>query len=198
MELDDLKQAWHEPSNFSQPNNNNIMELTLKKSQAPLAALTMKFRRQLLGVPVLAGIAIYHFRTKPELFDNPAVWVLYGLCLLLAAYFCYNYYIVKHLQDPAKSIKENFELQVKKLDTSFKWYQAAGMIYCVSIPIAIEAWMIFGTTSGFTPWSNVHLLIRMLLYITGAAAIYLCSRKWFQKQYGDHMKNLRDLVAQLQ
>ncbi len=198
MELDNLKQTWQESSNILKPLNNNTMELIQNKSYGPLASLISKFKTQLLSIPLFIGLFIYQLVTKPQLFQSPSIWVLYLIGLVLSIYFVYNYLLASKLQNPSESVKFNMEIQLKKLETGFKWFRVVAAIFYILIPVALELALYFNIEKDFQEWGQVNIYIRVLTYIAGFVFMKLLSKRWFKKEYGEHLQNLKRLIEQMQ
>jgi hypothetical protein len=197
MELDNLKQTWQESSTISKPLNNKIMELIQSKSYGPLASLISKFKNHLLAIPLFIGLVIYQIITKPQVFENPSIWVLYSIGMVLSIYFVYNYLLASKLQNPSDAIKQNMELQIKKLESSFKWFRIAITVYYFLIPVALELALYFNIEKNFQEWGQVSIYIRALTYIAGFVFMILLSKRWFKREYGEHLQNLKRLIEQM-
>lgn len=198
MELDNLKQTWQESSNISKPLKNNTMDLIQNKSYGPLASLISKFKTQLLAIPLFIGLVIYQLSTKPQLFHSPSIWVLYSIGLMLSIYFVYNYLLASKLQNPSDAVKHNMEVQLKRLETGFKWFHIVASIFYVLIPVALELALYFNIEKDFQEWGQVSIYIRVLTYIAGFVFMILLSKRWFKKEYGEHLQNLKRLIEQMQ
>jgi hypothetical protein len=198
MELENLKQTWQESSNISKPLNTNTMELIQNKSYGPLASIISKFKTQLLALPLLIGLFIYQLITKPQLFHSPAIWILYSIGIMLSIYFIYNYSLVSNLQKPSDAVKLNMEVQIKKLESSFKWFRIVASVYYLLIPIALELALYFNIEKDFQQWGQVNIFIRIVTYAAGFVFMILLSKRWFKREYGEHLQSLKRLIEQMQ
>lgn len=198
MELDEVKKTWQNATLSFHSKNNNVMELIQNKSYGPLSELIKKFKKQLITIPAAIGLLIYQLIRKPHLFQSPSIWILYSLCFILSIYFAYNYYVAIKLQHPGEAVKINMELQLKKLQSSFKWYRIAAAIYYLLIPVAIELALKYKIEKDFASWGNVDIYVRMLTYIAGIPILWLLSRRWFKAQYKIHLDQLHTLIGQMQ
>lgn len=198
MELESLKQKWQESSIISEPLNYNTMELIQNKSHGPLASLISKFKTQLLAVPLFIGLIVYQLIFKPELFSGPSIWVLYSLGAALSSFFTYNYFLANRLQNPSYAVKNNMEIQLKKLETGFLRMRILASVIYLLIPVALECALYFNIERDFQEWGQVRIFIRVLTYIAGFSFLILLSKRWFNKEYGEHLQNLKRLVGQMQ
>lgn len=198
MELDNLKQTWQESSKSSKPLKANTMELIQNKSYGPLASLISKFKTQLLAIPVFVCLIIYQVITKPQLFLSPSIWILYSIGLILSVFFVYNFLLASKLQSPSDAIKKNMEAQIKKLETGFTWFHIITSIFYILLPVALELALYFKIEKDVLLWAQVSIYIRVLTYIAGFVFMLSLSKRWFNNEYGDHLKNLKRLIEQMQ
>ena len=197
MELNDLKQSWSETTQSQSPLKNNIMDMIKSKSYGPLAVLELKFKKQIWGLPAMTVLIIIQFYRHSEMLKNPAIWFLYATGIILCVYFLYNYLVVKKLQNPQFTVKENIESQIHKLENSFKWYRIFVTAIYILVPIGLELATQYKLQMGFEQWYTVNILIRIVIYIAAFVAMYFINQRWFHLLYGQHFSNLKKLAEQL-
>ncbi|MEP6675003.1 MAG: hypothetical protein ABJA78_07605 [Ferruginibacter sp.] len=197
MELENLKSLLNESAlKDHATKKNNIMELIQNKSKGPLAALEAKLKWNFYLFPVFI-IFIIDFIKKPEHIHRPSIWMVIILLFVTFCDFTYNYFIVKSIQRKDATVTGSMLKQIRKLEASFKWHNNFLKIYLVIIVVLLEIIMFYHIEKDFEPWYAVSIWIRIVVYIPLIAVADFFNRSSFQKQYGQHLANLKKLAAQL-
>ncbi len=197
MELNDLKQNWNKTTLSQSPSKNNVMNIIKSKSNGPTSILESKFKKQLWALIALPVLIAVQFYKTPLMLNNPAIWFLYSLGFISGFHILYNYLIVKKLQHPQFSVKENVETQITRLENSFKMFRIFMSLVYILVPVGLELVIKYNLQTGLEQWYGVNLPIRLLVYVGGLIGMYFLSRRWFQSTYGRLLSNLKNLAEQL-
>lgn len=195
MELDNLKQSWNRQSQQNlKPSANDFMELIHNKSYGPIANLKNKFKLQLLAFPAFVAVIIYDFIKKPALLNDVTMWFFIAAVIALTGYFRFNYTIINRLGKADKPVKETIEKDIAILENGFKKYFIAARIVLALFFILSEVLMHFHKLPDFESWYAYSLPIRIAAYTALFIFHYFLGKYTFQKQYGQHLALLKDLL----
>lgn len=198
MELENLKEMWGQRSQEDfKSYNSNFMELIHDRNYGPVATLKNKFWRQITIFPLALCVIIYVFIKNPELLNNILMWVLVAVMFALAAFYWFNYTIVKKLQNTNSSVKESIEKNISTLENGFKKYLLARRILYVIFVIFLEILMYFHREPDYESWYSVSVYFRVLVYILGFFIIHFLAKFSYKKQFGQHISYLRDLLNKM-
>lgn len=195
MELDQLKENWNrESAEDMELVNKNIMELIQHKSYSPVAILKRKFSIQLLIFPMLVGIVFYKFTKNPELITDFTFWFFILFCFAFACFFWFNYSIVNRLQNSHDNVKAAIVNDITILEKGFKKYFIVSRIIFVLFIIILEVLIYNHKLPDFENWYSYALPVRILGYILVLIFQYFLAKFSFQKQYGQHISFLKNLL----
>ena len=197
MELDDLKQSWKQSTDNLKPLNKNIMYTITNKQYGPLAELKRKFRKPMILVPFIALFGIFNAQRMKAPMGETISWLLIALSITAFGYFFYSYNIIKNLENITTNVKENFEKQVIKLETSFKVRLIVIRSIFVAFIIALELQMQFSEVV-LTKWATVSIGIRLLVYAAFLALIFIMTHLIVKYKYKKQIGYLKQLVEQMQ
>jgi hypothetical protein len=195
MELDNLKQAWNKQDrkDVTIPVN-NMMELIHYKSKAPLAELKRRIRIQLLFAPVVVVIFTGRLITSPELMHDMMIWFFIIVFLALTGYFWFNYRIINRLQKTGPAVKEVIEKDIHTLENGIRKFFIIKNIILIFLAILLEVLMHFHQIPYMEEWYANSIFIRIGLYICLIIFAILVGKYSFNKQFGQHIAFLKELL----
>ena len=197
MELDELKEMADTTTNNYTPLNNNIMELISHKSQGALAPLAQKIKMGLFPFPITAVLFAVLFITNAQAYHSNLNWML--LCILLIEFInlLFNYGLVKKLQDPSGSTRENLIAKINRLQKSFKRQFLITVCLYAAMAIVLEITMYYHADANFSGWFTTPMGLRLCFYVVFLVIQFMLKKHFYKKQFGKHLEELEHLFQQL-
>jgi len=197
MELDELKELADSTTNNYTPLNNNIMELISHKSQGALAQLAQKIKMGLFPFPIIAVLFAAMFITNSQAFHSLLNWMLLGILFIEFINLLFNYGLVKKLQDPSGSTKENLIAKINRLQRSFKRQFLITFCLYAAMAIVLEITMYHHADANFSGWFTTPMVLRISLYAVFLVIQFMLKKYFYKKQFGKHLEELEHLFQQL-
>ena len=198
MELDDLKNIVDTSTNNYKPINNNIMELISHRSQSTLSDLAQKIKIGLIPFPLTVLWFSAGFIADPLAFRSFLKWLLLFILFIEFIYSIFTYGLVKRLQNPIGSTKENFLSKINRLKISFQKQFLITLCLYSLLTIALEIAMYYNADANFTAWYKTPVLLRISCYIVFLIIQLILKRHFFKKQFGEFLETLDNLIREFQ
>ncbi len=196
MELDDMKQTWKNTDESFKPQAYQLTELLKSKMNTPLDNLKKKYRNQLILLPIAVVILLVTLILKPELHYNLLIWMGIFTLLLITFNEYRNYNIVSKMQEVNGSLKQNLENYLKILEENSKAYLIAASVYLLFFIIVLEITMCYDQHQVYEGLHQINVGLRIVIYATAFILQPFISRYFFNIQYGQYIKHLRNLLDQ--
>ncbi len=196
MELDDLKNIVDTSTRSYKPVNNNIMELLSHKSQNSLSGLAQKIKIGLIPFPLTVLWFSAGFVTDPLAFRSLLRWLLLFILFIEFIYSIFTYELVKRLQNPTGSTKENFLSKINSLKISFKRQYLITLCLYSLLAIALEIAMYYNADANFSMWYKMPMLLRIFCYIVFLIIQQILKKHFFKRQFGEYLEKLDNLIQQ--
>ncbi|HZH63608.1 MAG TPA: hypothetical protein VEY10_01865 [Flavisolibacter sp.] len=198
MELDDLKKSWN-----SQPiqtnKNTNIMELIQHKSGGPVAALKRGFKAQMrimLLMPLFIFIA--NSMNAEGLLKSILFWSYVVFCVLVVAFFYFDYRIATRMEVMEGAVKANLEKQTLLLEKRLRWKMIGLPIAMLFFILLVEVLPYVQHYKMLNTWHNLSPFIRFGAYAFLLLFQYVVSRRINERRFGAHLRHLKELVKEMQ
>lgn len=198
MELDSLKEMWKEASDRVMPVPANILSMLQKKSQRPIAKMKRNLWWECVTVIVLYTAAIvYYFVAWHGQYRE------LGILLFLTGVFCLFYYwrkyrLLSSMECVSCEVKSNMNRQLGMLEKYVRFYFISGTAL-TPICYFVAGFIVIYKTPGkltLNPGTSFYVIfIAVGILIT--VAVYYLNRWYVHKLYGQHVKKLQDIVAQM-
>ena len=197
MELDNLKEAWkgHTVKNAAD-SNEQILSMLQKKSQRPIAKMKRNLFRELITIMVIyTATIIYYFSANHGKF-----WEVAVMLLVIGVLFLFYYYrknkLLNEMECVACEVKSNLQRQVSTLEKYVRFYFLAGIILT---PLAYFAtgFIVLYNSPGITMNTRSYILFIGSGIVMNILLYFL--NKWYvNKLYGQHVKQLKELLKQME
>jgi len=197
MELDDLKKMADLATENYKPVNNNTMELINHKSQGTLAQLAQKIKMGLFPFPITVVLFSIVFSTNVQAFRSVLMWMLLGILFIEFINLLFNYGLVKKLQDPSGTTKENLITKINRLQKSFKKQSLITFILYALMALVLEMVMYAHADANFTGWFKIPMALRISFYFVFVIIQFMLKKHFYKKQFGRHLEKLKHLYQQL-
>ena len=195
MELDDLKNIVDTSTSNYKPIN-NILEVISHKSQNSLAGLAQKIQIGLIPFPLTVLLFSAGFIADPLAFRSLLKWLLLFILFIEFIYSVFTYGLVKKLQNPLGSTKENFLSKINRLKISFKQQFLITLCLYSLLAIALEIAMYYNADANFRIWYKTPVLVRIFCYIVFLIIQQILKKHFFKKQFGEYIRDLDNLIGQ--
>ena len=191
MELDQLKQRWHQADNNTTPNFRNIFN---RRDQGPIASLKRNFRRQII---VLALVFFLFARQLHDrvLYEN-VFFMWYACCaLLLCAFFYINLQLVRRLENTDNNMIAYIKNEVALLEKRMQWQRWFVRFTIAALIVLLEVLPYFSDERMLQKWHNVSLIIRIAVYAALLLFQYFVKNMIAHRRYGQHIERLKEILA---
>lgn len=197
MELDDLKQSWKNENQQYQKSDYDLNDILAKKIDNPLNALRLKYKKQLILLPIAAVILIIMNFVEPALRYNAMIWIAIPLLLLQTFRYYLNYKtVLKMLQPDDSGVKQRLEENLKMLkEDSNRDLQFLRLILIVFIA-ATELTIYYDLLPAYQSIKTVGLPIRAGVYVLLFFVQPYISKYFFNLHFGQYINRLQELVDQ--
>ena len=198
MELDDLKNMMDASTSIYKPSNNDTMELINNKSHGPLAMLEGKLKTALFLFPLTALLFVGVFINNSLAYHSLIMWLLLAILFIEFISSLFNYGIVKGLQKPTGNTKENMIAKIAMLDRGFRRHFVINTCLYVAMAVVLEIAMFYHMEKNYEEWYSLPFLLRIACYIGFLIFQFFLKKYFYKKQFGQYLKELNNLVQQLQ
>lgn len=197
MELDNLKEAWQgQTATVGKDSNEQILSILQKKSQRPIARMRRNLLVELILIVVIYTATIIYYTAT----HDGRYWEIALLLLIVGLIFVLYYYrknkLLKEMECVACEVRSNLERQVKTLEKYVRLYFIAGTVLTPLSYFTAGIIAAYRTPSGPIPGSLKYLFIGIGLIITVGG--YFLNKWYVNKLYGQHVRKLRQLLAQME
>jgi len=205
MELDDMKNIWHDKSGET-TGPDKIAAMLSRRSHNPIEKMRRNLRMELLIMIVMVGgVAIYYFIAFKSEYSIIG-WAYALLLVLFGYYFFRKNRLLREMQCSSCRIKSNLELQLRMLERYVRFYLLSGtaivpilfiflgIVLYHKKPALISKTILYPSSTN-PVWK--FLLAWLILLIVSTAIIWVLNRGYVNKLYGRHIEKLKQLVLQL-
>ena len=201
MELDHLKNSWTNVSADLTRNEFDIIAATKKEMESPLANLKRVSKRQTVVLPVLFAFLMVMTTKVPEMKNQLLIWMALILLPLITIYYYFNIRLINKLENNEGTVKNDIQRKVKQLISNNKLYlnltRAAILVLVVVTELLIQNDNM-GLIPGLEVIKSIVLPFRLLIY-TGVVGIhYILTRYTFNLYFGQYLKRLKGLLAEME
>ena len=196
MELDDMKQRWHQST--EQTTKLNIEKMIQHKSSSPVSALKNVFRKQIMIMAVLPIMLILTNLNNPQaVFTSILFWSYVAFCCATVTFAGYNYRIVRKMETMTERVRANIEQQVTLLEKR-KRMELIGLRIMLLIFIALtEIVPYIQHYRMLDYWHSLPLSLRVSSYATLVLVQYFINRRLSEQRVGRHIVYLKRLVKEM-
>ena len=208
MELDSLKEIWKQ-SGVKEPAasaSDEIVAMLNKSSRSPIARMKRNVLAEVILLIVLFGsAAIFYFIAFNGRFSSIA-WVYISIAAVCSFYYYCKWKLLDNMQCLICQVKSNLTRQVKMLDKYIYFYTLFSTILTPLVFIFLGVLFYFKFPEGsFKPVFPPRAEITMTTWLGWLGALALLTiiawvaYRWYVKRlYGQHIQQLKRLVAQLE
>lgn len=204
MELDSLKSVWQQDTSASvkarQKADAEILEMTAKKSQSPIARMLRNMGKELLAVLIIYNLTIVYYVAE---YGN-RYWEIVLMLILLEVFFVIYYYRTRRLLKTMLCIqcevRSSLRSQVRTLEQYIRFYFIAGNVvtpvaYFLSGLIVLEKSSKSIGLSHYSAWFYAGF-IGFGIVIT--FLVYRLNIWYVHKLYGRHVERLKSLLKEIE
>lgn len=197
MELDDLKQGWKNEDQLYKRPAYDLNGILAKKADDPLNSLKMKYKKQLVVLPLVTGLLIVMGLIKPELQQSAFIWLAIVLLLLSIYNYYRNYKTVLLMQEPEDiSIRERLETYLSMLQRSGTQQLQFLRLFLVLFIAALEWSLYYSLIPAYQEWQQVMIPVRITVYAVMLLIQPYLSKYFFNLNFGRYISRLQDLLDQ--
>lgn len=197
MELDDFKQDWKKSGEQYQTPHYNLNDLLVSQSSGPLSALKKKYKKQVILLPIAAGLLGLVMAQKPILQQSAFIWFIIPVLLLLAAMYYRDYRLILNMeQTNTNALRNSIQENVTLLKGNAKQQLLFTRILLVAFILILEATMYYQHTVDFNFWQAITLPIRLAIYALILLIQPYITKYFFNLSFGQYIKHLEKLLDQ--
>lgn len=201
MELDNLKNSWNSISVDLNSNKFDVVTATKKEMESPLSNLKAMSKRQLITLPMLIVFLAVMTATVPDMKKQLLVWMAFIILPLTTIYYYFNLKLINNLENSEGAVKNDFQRKVKQLISNNNLYlnltRAAILILVITTEILIQN-NNMGLIPGIEMMKSLMLPLRLLIYAGVMGVHYVVSRYSFNLYFGQYLKRLKGLLAEME
>lgn len=201
MELDNFKNSWNSISVDLNSNEFDVVSATKKEMESPLSDLKIMSKRQLITLPLLIVFLAVMTATVPDMKKQLLVWMAFIVLPLTTIYYYFNLKLINNLEKSEGAVKNDFQRKVKQLISNNNLYltltRAAILILVVTTEILLQN-NNMGLIYGIEIMKSIILPLRLLIYAGVIAVHYVVSRYSFNLYFGQYLKRLKGLLAEME
>ncbi|QNN42418.1 hypothetical protein [Pedobacter roseus] len=201
MELDNFKNSWNSISVDLNSNEFDVVSATKKEMESPLSNLKIMSKRQLITLPLLIVFLAVMTATVPDMKKQLLVWMAFIVLPLTTIYYYFNLKLINNLENSEGAVKNDFQRKVKQLISNNNLYlnltRAAILILVVTTEILLQN-NNMGLIYGIEIIKSIILPLRLLIYAGVIAVHYVVSRYSFNLYFGQYLKRLKGLLAEME
>lgn len=201
MELDHLKNSWNSISADLNSNEFDVLTATKKEMESPLNDLKAMSKRQLITLPLLIVFLAVMTTIVPDMKNQLLVWMAFIVLPLTTIYYYFNLKLINSLENSEGAVKNDFQKKVKQLISNNNLYlnltRATILILIVTTEILIQN-SNMGLIPGIEMMKSLMLPLRLLIYAGVMGVHYIVSRYTFNRYFGQYLKRLKGLLAEME
>jgi len=201
MELDNFKNSWNSISVDLNSKEFDVVSATKKEMESPLSDLKIMSKRQLITLPLLIVFLAVMTATVPDMKKQLLVWMAFIVLPLTTIYYYFNLKLINNLENSEGAVKNDFQRKVKQLISNNNLYlsltRAAILILVVTTEILLQN-NNMGLIPGIEIMKSLMLPLRLLIYAGVIAVHYVVSRYSFNLYFGQYLKRLKGLLAEME
>ena len=201
MELDNFKNSWNSISVDLNSNEFDVVSATKKEMESPLSDLKIMSKRQLITLPLLIVFLAVMTATVPDMKKQLLVWMAFIVLPLTTIYYYFNLKLINNLEKSEGAVKNDFQRKVKQLISNNNLYlsltRAAILILVVTTEILLQN-NNMGLIPGIEIMKSFMLPLRLLIYAGVMGVHYIVSRYSFNLYFGQYLKRLKGLLAEME
>lgn len=201
MELDNLKNSWNSISVDLNRNEFDVVTATKKEMESPLSDLKTMSKRQLITLPLLIVFLAVMTGTVPDMKNQLLVWVAFIVLPLTTVHYYLNLKLINNLENSEGAVKNDFQRKVKQLINNNNLYlnltRTAILILVVITELLIQN-NNMGLIPGIEVMKSIILPLRLLIYAGVIGLHYVLSRYSFNLYFGQYLKRLQGLLAEME
>jgi len=201
MELDNLKSSWNSVSVDLNRNEFDIVSATKKEMESPLNNLKTMSKRQLITLPLLLVFLAVMTGIVPDMKGQLLVWMAFIVLPLTTVYYYFNLKLISNLENNEGAVKNVFQRKVKQLISNNNLYLYLTRAALVTLVVATE-FLIQNNHMDLIPGiemiKTVMLPLRLLIYAGAIGVHYVLSRYAFNLYFGQYLKRLKKLLAEME
>ncbi len=201
MELDNFKNSWNSISVDLNSNEFDVVSATKKEMESPLSNLKIMSKRQLITLPLLIVFLAVMTATVPDMKKQLLVWMAFIVLPLTTIYYYFNLKLINNLEKNEGAVKNDFQRKVKQLISNNNLYltltRAAILILVVTTEILLQN-NNMGLIPGIEVMKSLILPLRLLIYAGVMGVHYVVSRYSFNLYFGQYLKRLKGLLAEME
>jgi hypothetical protein len=198
MELDDLKESWHQ-TGVQKNKNTNIMELIRQKSYGPIAALKREFRKQMLVMALMPFLLITtNLNNINNVFASILFWSYTGLCIAMITFGYVNYQLAGKMEQMDDNLISNLSRQISTLETRLQWKITGLRIALIFFIVLTEVVPGFQHFRMLDKWHELPIATRYGVYAAFLILQYFLSKRVNERKFGRHLSYLKKIVHDAQ
>ena len=159
--------------------------------------LAQKIKMGLFPFPITAVLFAVVFITNAQTYHSILNWMLVGILFIEFINLLFNYGLVKKLQNPSGSTRENLIAKINRLQKSFtRQFVITFCLYAV-MAIVLEITMYYHADANFSGWFKTPMVLRISFYVVFLLIQFMLKKYFYKKQFGKHLEELQHLFQQL-
>ncbi|WP_162915789.1 hypothetical protein [Paraflavitalea soli] len=171
------------------------MELIQQKSHGPAAALKKAFKKQLLIIPtlvILVGDAVIN----PSRQTDPFFSLFFGITVLTMVFFAVAYFTLRNMGKTDAPVVDQLKRQLRSLQDMMLFYRIISLAGVLMLVIFLEVFKDLWTGTAVANWYEVGLWLRIPAYGGLLFSAYVVFNRIYQKDYGQHLDELKKSLSE--
>ncbi|MDQ1806162.1 hypothetical protein RAH57_19415 [Chryseobacterium sp. CKR4-1] len=201
MELDVLKNNWKTISVNVDQNEFDIISATRRGIASPLDALKKRTKKQLMILPALFVFLIIAGINANKTGNSFFIWVAAAILPVMIIYHFFNLKLINGLETFNGPVKKDIEIKIRKLIKSNGRYLIATRFLFLLLIISSEVLLRYNRVDwiqGLDLLAKIDFPLRLCIYAAIFGFHYLISEYTFNKYFGQYLKKLKDVLAEMQ
>lgn len=201
MELDNLKDLWHDLDRATTHRNDDeqILKILQKRSQSPIARMKRNLLLELIAVIILYSFSIWYFLEASRGRYNGIALFLFVIAILFVFYFYRKNKLLGQMQCVTCEVRSNLERQLATLEKYVRFYFVSGTVlgpiaYFGTGLIVLLKYPVEGVAERFT--DSVVYIVFVIIGLLITIGSYFLNRWYIRKLYGRHIEKLKALLSQ--
>ncbi|MBC7829048.1 MAG: hypothetical protein H7122_14960 [Chitinophagaceae bacterium] len=203
MELDNLKDIWHDLSqkDTHQNSDEEIVKILQKRSQSPIAKMKRNLLLELITVLILYSLSIGYFLATAmgRYWEIALLLLVVGLGFII--YYHHKNRLLGEMQCVTCEVKSNLEKQLIMLEKYIRFYFVFGVVFTPIAFFAAGFIVLFKSpmqdAAGWFTGSKEYIVFIVIGLLVTIGSYFL--NKWYiKKLYGQHIKKLKELLFQME
>lgn len=198
MELDDLKESWKQAP-IKKIKNTDIMDLIQHKSYGPVEALKKEFKKQMMLFAVIVLVQVLvNVDNLPGLLQSILFWSYVAFCIGVITFSYQNFLIAQKMENADGNLKQNIQTQIDILERRLERKIIALRFAMLFFIILVEILPYFQHYRSLQLWHSISPFIRFGAYAFLLILQYFISRRITQKNFGNHITYLKNLIKEME